>query len=47
MSGVEFARSRTTSIEEGEKNTAYFLGLEKVHAANNTITVIKTDNEII
>lgn len=37
-------RSRIKYIEEGEKNTAYFLNLEKANAANNTITVIQTED---
>ena len=37
-------RSRIKWIEEGEKNTKYFLGLEKLHAKNNTLTSI-TDSD--
>ncbi|WP_419615349.1 endonuclease/exonuclease/phosphatase family protein, partial [Thiolapillus sp.] len=38
-------RARARFIEEGEKNTRYFLGLEKAQVAANTITSLKTDNE--
>ena len=38
-------RSRTKWMEEGEKNTKYFLGLEKTRALRNTITQLKTDTE--
>ena len=39
-------RSRIKFIEEGEKNTAFFLALDKSKATSNTITsiVIETDN---
>lgn len=37
-------RARTKFIEEGERNTKYFLSLEKVRAANNTITALKTQD---
>ena len=37
-------RSRTKWMEEGEKNTKYFLGLEKARAVRNTITQLKTDS---
>ena len=37
-------RSRTKFIEQGEKNTAYFLNLEKTNAASNTITSITAEN---
>ena len=37
-------RSRTKWVEEGEKNTKYFLGLEKARAVRNTITQLKTDS---
>ena len=33
-------RSRTKCIEEGEKNTAFFLALEKSTSTSNTITSI-------
>ena len=39
-------RSRTKLVEDGEKNTAYFLRLEKTNASNNTITSIKTEDGI-
>ena len=43
--GVQ-TRSRIKFIEEGEKNTAFFLALYKSKATSNTITsnVIETDN---
>ena len=37
-------RSRTKWMEEGEKNTKYFLGLEKARAVINTISQLKTDS---
>ena len=37
-------RSRIKFIEQGEKNTAYFLALEKTNASSNTITSIITEN---
>ena len=37
-------RARIKFIEEGEKNTAYFLRLEKHNASNNTITMIETED---
>ena len=36
-------RSRTKFIEEGERNTRYFLSLEKLRAASNTITTLETE----
>ena len=38
-------RERARFIEAGEKNTRYFLGLEKVQAAAETIASLKTDND--
>ena len=38
-------RARARFIEAGEKNTRYFLGLEKVQAAAETIASLKTDND--
>ena len=38
-------RERARFIEAGEKNTRYFLGLEKVQAAAKTIASLKTDND--
>ena len=40
-------RSRIKWIEEGEKNTKYFLGLEKSKGKANTITELKRENEKI
>ena len=37
-------RSRIKYIEEGEKNTGYFLNLEKTNTANNTITALQTSD---
>jgi exonuclease III len=37
-------RSRIKFIEEGEKNNAYFLNLEKSKAATNTITHLQTED---
>ena len=37
-------RSRIKFIEDGEKNTAFFLNLEKRNAVNNTITTIKKED---
>jgi hypothetical protein len=39
-------RSRIKWIDEGEKNTKYFLRLEKQRASVNTITTIQTNTEI-
>ncbi len=36
-------RSKSKWVEQGERNTKYFLNLEKKHQVNNTITCIKTD----
>ena len=36
-------RSRVKYIEKGEKNTKYFLGIEKSKGAQNTIQEIKSD----
>ena len=33
-----YIRSRAKWIEQGEKNTSYFLNLEKLHQNNNCIT---------
>ena len=38
-------RSRTAWHEEGEKNSRYFLGLEKRNATRNSISVLKIDNQ--
>ena len=38
-------RAGARFIEEGEKNTRYFLGLEKAPAAANTTTSLKTDDD--
>lgn len=40
-------RSKAKWITEGERNTKFFLGLEKKHQANNTILEIKTDNKTV
>ena len=40
-------RSRTQWVEEGEKNTRFFLNLEKIHAKQNIITQLKINNETI
>lgn len=41
-------RSKERWINEGEKNTSYFLGLEKKNQTNNTIKKLKdVDNKII
>ena len=37
-------RSRIKWIEDGEKNTKYFLGLEKTRGNKNTMTSIRKDN---
>lgn len=37
-------RSRIKFIEEGEKNTRYFLGLEKANGSKNTISALKTED---
>ena len=37
-------RCRTKYIEEGERNTKYFLGLEKVRGSQNTVKVIRDNN---
>ena len=38
-------RSRARYVEEGEKSTAFFLGLEKHRQKDNTLKVIKYKNE--
>ena len=40
-------RSRVKWIEDGEKGTKFFLGLEKQHQENNVITELKTHHGII
>ena len=40
-------RSKTQWVEEGEKNTSYFLRLEKQNFCNILITKIKTEKEVI
>ena len=40
-------RSRTAWHEEGEKNSRYFLGLEKRNATRNSISVLKIDNKLV
>ena len=40
-------RSKAQWVEEGEKNTSYFLRLEKQNFCNKLITKIKTENEVI
>ena len=40
-------RSRTKFFEDGEKNTSYFLNLEKRNAANNTITAFTREDRSI
>ena len=40
-------RSRIKYIEEGERNTKYFLGIEKTKGSQNTIQELKQDNESI
>ena len=37
-------RSKVRHIEEGEKSTSYFLGLEKHRYSNNMIKKLKKDN---
>ena len=37
-------RSRTKFFEDGEKNTSYFLNLEKRNAANYTITALRRED---
>ena len=39
-----YIRSRAKWIEHGEKNTAFFLNLEKQHQNNNCITKLKDEN---
>ena len=39
-------RSRARYVEEGEKSTSFFLGLEKKRQKDNTLRSIKYDNEI-
>eukprot|EP00745_Piridium_sociabile_P017317 TRINITY_DN26057_c0_g1_i12.p2 TRINITY_DN26057_c0_g1~~TRINITY_DN26057_c0_g1_i12.p2 ORF type:complete len:330 (+),score=21.92 TRINITY_DN26057_c0_g1_i12:2115-3104(+) len=39
-------RARTKWVQEGEKNTTFFLGLEKYRAKSNVMTHIKKDNGI-
>ena len=40
-------RSKSQWVEEGEKNTAYFLRLEKQNYCNELITKIKKEDKII
>ena len=40
-------RARVKWIEEGEKNTKYFLSLEQKRAASNTIKQIQSDQDEI
>ena len=40
-------RSRVKYIEDGEKNTKYFLGIEKSRGSQNTIQELKNNNKII
>ena len=40
-------RSKTQWVEEGERNTSYFLRLEKQNFCNKLITKIKTEKEVI
>ena len=40
-------RSRVKYIDEGEKNTKYFLGIEKITSSNNTIHELKQHNNNI
>ena len=40
-------RARTKWVEEGEKNTKYFLGLEKHRAKSNVMTHVKNDSGVI
>ena len=40
-------RSQTQWVEEGEKNTSYFLRIEKQNFCNKLITKIKTEKEVI
>ena len=37
-------RSRAKHIEEGEKNSKYFMNLEKDRSKNNTINMLKKDS---
>ena len=39
-------RARVKWIEEGEKNTKYFLNLEKKHQTNNRITCVTNENGV-
>ena len=50
LEGMEIERARGIIlrwVEEGEKNTSYFLRLEKQIFCNKLITKIKTENEVI
>ena len=40
-------RPRLKWIEEGEKNTKYFLNLERQRASNNTIKQIRTKQGVV
>lgn len=40
-------RSRVKWIEEGEKGTKFFLGLEKTHQENNVIASLKVENKTL
>ena len=40
-------RSRANWVNEGEKNTKYFLSLEKKNQSNNVITKLNTENGIV
>ena len=46
ISGL-IVRSRTAWHEEGEKNSRYFLGLEKRNATRNSISALKIDNQLV
>ena len=39
-------RARVKWLEEGEKNSKYFLGLEKSRQANNAIKIIEDSNGV-
>ena len=40
-------RSKAQYVEEGEKNTAYFLSLKKQRQISNTIYKIQTSDDIL
>ena len=40
-------RSRAKWIDEGEKNTKYFLSLEKTHQSHNVINELQSEREVL